>query len=92
MKERVRSLRRKQKNTLEQLFKTPVPQGIKWSDIESLIKALGGEIKEGRGSRCKFLLNRSVANFHRPHPSPDTDKGAVESVRDWLISIGVNHD
>ncbi|MGE9640639.1 type II toxin-antitoxin system HicA family toxin, partial [Escherichia coli] len=26
---------------------------------------------------------------HRPHPSPDTDKGAVESVRDWLLSIGV---
>ncbi|MCV5348285.1 hexulose-6-phosphate synthase, partial [Escherichia coli] len=25
----------------------------------------------------------------RPHPSPDTDKGAVESVRDWLLSIGV---
>ncbi|HBA6018135.1 TPA: hexulose-6-phosphate synthase, partial [Escherichia coli] len=22
-------------------------------------------------------------------PSPDTDKGAVESVRDWLLSIGV---
>ncbi|MCZ5067595.1 hypothetical protein O5824_27045, partial [Escherichia coli] len=21
----------------------------------------------------------SVACFHRPHPSPDTDKGAVES-------------
>ncbi|HDS8576559.1 TPA: type II toxin-antitoxin system HicA family toxin, partial [Klebsiella variicola] len=54
-----------------------------------LIKALGGEIKEGRGSRCKFLLNHSIASFHRPHPSPDTDKGAVESVRDWLITIGV---
>ncbi|MCV5289855.1 type II toxin-antitoxin system HicA family toxin, partial [Escherichia coli] len=52
-------------------------------------KALGGEIKEGRGSRCKFILNMSVACFHRPHPSPDTDKGAVESVRDWLLSIGV---
>ncbi|EFJ8677029.1 type II toxin-antitoxin system HicA family toxin [Escherichia coli] len=65
------------------------PQGIKWSDIESLVKALGGEIKEGRGSRCKFILNMSVACFHRPHPSPDTDKGAVESVRDWLLSIGV---
>lgn len=57
--------------------------------IESLVKALGGEIKEGRGSRCKFILNMSVACFHRPHPSPDTDKGAVESVRDWLLSIGV---
>lgn len=86
MKEKVLSLRKKQKNTLDQLFKAPTPQGIKWSEM---IKALGGEIKEGRGSRCKFLLNKSIASFHRPHPSPDTDKGAVENVRDWLTSIGV---
>ena len=89
MRTKVQALRKKQKNTLDQIFKTPVPQGIKWSDIESLVKALGGEIKEGRGSRCNFILNMSVACFHRPHPSPDTDKGAVESVRDWLLSIGV---
>ncbi len=54
MEQQVLSLRNKQHHTLEQLFKIPVPQGIKWADIESLIKALGGEIKEGRGSRCKF--------------------------------------
>ncbi len=54
MEQQVLSLRNKQRHTLEQLFKIPVPQGIKWADIESLIKALGGEIKEGRGSRCKF--------------------------------------
>lgn len=89
MKEQVSLLRKKQKATLEQIFKNPVQAGIKWADIESLIKALGGEVKEGRGSRCKFLLNSSIANFHRPHPSPDTDKGAVMNLRDWLESIGV---
>lgn len=89
MKEQVSALRKRQKGTLEQIFKTPVLSGIKWSDVESLIKALGGEVKEGRGSRCKFLLNGSIANFHRPHPSPDTDKGAVVSLREWLESIGV---
>ncbi|HCD3309358.1 type II toxin-antitoxin system HicA family toxin [Enterobacter chengduensis] len=89
MKEQITSLRKKHRSTLEQIFKTPVPQGIKWADIESLIAALGGEIKEGSGSRCRFLLNGSIARFHRPHPSPDTDKGAVVSVREWLESIGV---
>ncbi|MCK3282555.1 hexulose-6-phosphate synthase, partial [Escherichia coli] len=59
MRTKVQALRKKQKNTLDQIVKTPVPQGIKWSDIESLVKALGGEIKEGRGSRCKFILNMS---------------------------------
>ncbi|QGH62607.1 type II toxin-antitoxin system HicA family toxin [Serratia proteamaculans] len=89
MKEQVSALRKRQTSTLEQIFKTPVLSGIKWSDVESLIKALGGEVKEGRGSRCKFLLGGSIANFHRPHPSPDTDKGAVVNLRDWLESIGV---
>ncbi|KNC89847.1 type II toxin-antitoxin system HicA family toxin [Trabulsiella odontotermitis] len=89
MKEQVSSLRKKQKSTLEQIFKTPVQSGIKWADIESLIRALGGEVKEGRGSRCKFILNGSIANFHRPHPSPDTDKGALVNLRDWLESTGV---
>ena len=49
MRTKVQALRKKQKNTLDHIFKTPGPQGIKWSDIESLVKALGGEIKEGRG-------------------------------------------
>jgi hypothetical protein len=27
--------------------------------------------------------------FHRPHPSPATDKGAVASIRKWLKENGV---
>ena len=27
--------------------------------------------------------------FHRPHPSPDADKGAVVSIRKWLEKNGV---
>lgn len=89
MKEPISTLRKRQKSTLDQIFKMPVQSGIKWSDVESLIRALGGEIKEGSGSRVRFLLNGSIARFHRPHPSPDTDKGAVVSLREWLESIGV---
>ncbi|MEH0835528.1 toxin-antitoxin system HicB family antitoxin [Pectobacterium cacticida] len=45
------SLRKKQRETLNQIFKTPVHSGVKWPNIESLITALGGEIKEGSGSQ-----------------------------------------
>lgn len=89
MKNKVEVLRRRHKETLQQIFITPPPSGIKWKNIESLIEALGGEIKQGNGSRVRFLLNGSIARFHRPHPSPDTDKGAVVSLREWLDSIGV---
>ncbi|GKX54400.1 hexulose-6-phosphate synthase [Leminorella grimontii] len=89
MQGKVKLLRKRQYSTLAQIFKTPALAGIKWKEIESLIIALGGEVKEGRGSRIKFFLAGSIAHFHRPHPSPDTDKGAVVNVRDWLMSLGV---
>ncbi len=77
-------LRRKHKKTLERLFARPVSGTIKWSDIESLLLALGAELTEQEGSRIGVRLFNDRKVFHRPHPSPDTDKGAVASVRDWL--------
>lgn len=63
---------------------------IKWSDIESLLKSLGAEIEERAGSRIAVFLFDEVQVFHRPHPSPNTDKGAVAAVRDWLKRNGVS--
>ncbi|MDK4569449.1 type II toxin-antitoxin system HicA family toxin [Kingella kingae] len=45
---------------------------------------LGAEIQERAGSRIAVILFGQVKVFHRPHPSPDTDKGAVASVKKWL--------
>jgi len=86
----INALRKKQRETLLQIFQTPPPTGVKWQAIESLIRALGGEIKQGSGSRVRLLLSGKIARFHRPHPSPDTDKGAIVSLREWLESTGVN--
>ncbi|WP_338463547.1 type II toxin-antitoxin system HicA family toxin [Franconibacter daqui] len=82
-------LRKKHHHTLCQVFASPVSTAIKWQDIEMLIIALGGEVSMGRGSRVRFLLNDSVAHFHRPHPDPTTDKGAVLGLRHWLQEQGV---
>jgi hypothetical protein len=30
-----------------------------------------------------------VQVYHRPHPRPTTDKGAVASIRKWLEANGV---
>ncbi len=35
------------------------------------------------------ILNGVLATFHRPHPQPVTDKGAVKSVRRFLANAGV---
>ncbi len=82
-------LRKKLHRTLIQIFARPVPSGIKWQDIEMLVLASGGEVSQGSGSRVRFLLNGSIAHFHRPRPSPDTDKGAINNVKEWFESIGV---
>ena len=58
-------------------------------DIEGLFKDLGAEISEREGSRVAVVLFNEVRVFHRPHPSPDTDKGAVASIRKWFEQHGV---
>lgn len=67
----------------------PIQSNIAWRDIEALFVALGAEISEGRGSRVRVALNGVRAVFHRPHPRPETKKGAIKSVRRFLIEEGV---
>ena len=82
-------MRRKHKRTLELIFHRPVSGNILWQDIESLFVELGAQIEEREGSRILVRLFGERRVFHRPHPSPDTDKGALESVRRWLDDNGV---
>jgi hypothetical protein len=50
---------------------------------------MGGEISEAEGSRIRVFLFGQIRVFHRPHPSPMTDRGAaVESIRKWLEENG----
>jgi hypothetical protein len=82
-------LNNRHRNTLVDIYKNPVPASIKWADIESLLEALGAELSEGRGSRIRIALNGVRAVFHRPHPQPTTDKGAVKSMRRFLTEAGI---
>ena len=77
-------MKRKHRRTLERVFARPTPANIRWSDIEGLFVELGAEISEREGSRVGVYLFDEIRVFHRPHPGPDTDKGAVASIRDWL--------
>ena len=74
---------------LELIFHRPVSGSIKWMEIEALFIELGASVQEREGSRIAVVLFGQVKVFHRPHPNPDTDKGAVVSVRKWLDENGV---
>ncbi len=82
----------KQRKILALIFKVPTPVDVRWSDIESLFEGFGAKITEGNGSRVRVLLNGVKAVFHRPHPKKITDKGALMSVRKFLMNAGINHD
>ena len=79
----------KHRRTLRAIFEDPVRSNVKWTDIEKLLRALGAELTEGSGSRVRIYLSGVRAVFHRPHPEPDTDKGALKSMRRYLSQAGV---
>jgi hypothetical protein len=83
-------MNRKQQGTLLSIFEDPVRSNVIWADIESLLKAAGAEITEGLGSRVRIALNGVRAVFHRPHPQKETDKGALKSMRRFLMQAGIN--
>ncbi|MFM7478094.1 MAG: type II toxin-antitoxin system HicA family toxin [Microcystis aeruginosa] len=86
------ALSKKQRKILDQIFEQLVRSDVVWTDIESLLEALGAEISEGRGARVWVALKGVRAVFHRPHPRRETDKGAVVSVRRFLSEAGVEND
>ncbi|APF86975.1 type II toxin-antitoxin system HicA family toxin [Ralstonia solanacearum] len=77
-------MKAKHKKTLDLIFSRPTPAGVKWNDLVGLLVELGAEITEREGSRVAVFLFNQVKVMHRPHPSPDVDKGAVASIRKWL--------
>ncbi len=82
-------LNNKHLRTLELIFSDPPRGTIKWNEIEALFKAMGGTIGERAGSRVAVALLGQRAIFHRPHPGNETDKGALKSVRRFLLKTGL---
>jgi hypothetical protein len=82
-------MKHKHAKLLAAIFAHPTPANIPRRDIEALFKSLGAEVEERGGSRVAVVLFGEVYVFHRPHPEPTTDKGAIATIRKWLESHGV---
>lgn len=83
------TMKRKHQRTLDLIFSRPVSANVRWADIEGLFVELGGQVAEREGSRVLVRLFGDRRVFHRPHPEPTTDRGAVEAIRKWLEEHGV---
>jgi hypothetical protein len=82
-------MKAKHHRILEAIFATPTRGGIVFSDIEALVIALGGDVREGEGSRVVFELKGNRRYLHRPHPSKEAKKYQVEELREWFRQLEV---
>ena len=82
-------MKAKHRRVLEAIFTVPTRGGIVFSDIEAMILALGGDVREGSGFRIAFELKGSRQYLHRPHPGKDAKKYQVEELREWLKQLEV---
>ena len=82
-------MKAKHRRILEAIFTVPTRGGIVFSDIEAMITALGGDVREGSGSRIVFELKGSRQYLHRPHPGKEAKKYQVEELREWLKQLEV---
>ncbi len=82
-------MKAKHRKILRAVFAMPTRANIKFTDIESLLVSLGGEVKEGAGSRMSVTVFGKTVFFHRPHPGKEAKKYQVENAREFLQTIGV---
>ena len=79
----------KHRRTLAAVFARPTSPSIVFSEIESLVKALGGTVAEREGSRVKIELKGEQWRCHRPHPGKEAKRYQVEEARELFERVGV---
>ena len=82
-------MKHKHDRTLSALSMRPTQGSIVFADIEALVIAMGGEVREGAGSRVVFELRGARRYLHRPHPGKEAKKYQVEELREWLRELKV---
>ena len=83
------TMNRKNQLTLKRVFEKPAPTDVRWDDVESLLRGLGADLIERRGSRVAIVMNREVMLVQRPHPKPLTVRATVHDVAAFLKAVGV---
>lgn len=84
-----RKLSNKHRKVLVAIFSRPTQANIAWTEIESLLTALGAIVINKGGSVVTIKLNKQVATFHRPHPQKEAKKWAVNKIREFLTKARI---
>ncbi len=79
----------KHRRTLKALFTVPTRRNVRFSDIAALIVALGGEVREGAGSRVVFELDERRVYLHRPHSGREAKSYQAEEGCEFLRALEI---
>jgi len=79
---------KRHQRTLEHIFEEPTRSDIKWNDVVSLIEYLGGVVKQGSGSRVRFILKGESLVVHAPHPQKEINQPTVRDIKRFLSRVG----
>ena len=71
------------------MFARPTPAGVRWADIEAMLRAADVEVSERSGSRVLLKKGQERMIVHRPHPSPEAGRATVRDIAAFLQAIGV---
>jgi len=82
-------MKSKHGKTLQAVFFKPTRPNILFSDLEAMVVAVGGEVREGEGSRVVFEINGKRLYPHRPHPGKEAKRYQVEELRELLETQGI---
>jgi hypothetical protein len=77
----------KNRKTLKAIFTNPVPLDLEWKDIESLLIALGADVKDRRGVTTWIILKGIKGVFYEPRKK-ESCRCTVERVRELLVNAG----
>ena len=68
---------------------SPLPANIRWSEVESMLLAMGIEVRQRSGSRVMLRFGEYKYTVHLPHPSPNMRHDRVRDLVKFLRRIGV---
>ena len=80
----------KQKTPLERLCTKPVPTDFTWKELCELMSGFGYAVKNGEGSRRKFVHREKglILSCHEPHPRPLVKQYLIRQIVEHLRDNG----
>ena len=65
----------------------PTPVDIRWTEITSLLNAMGVTLVERAGSRVQLAKGSDSMVVHKPHPRPETRRDTVRDILNFIECI-----